>query len=294
MRKEYAVVLLFHYIKVDWCSLTENYSSKQFYFEFDPIQTYKMIFSTQAIKKTRKPLLGGKTKMSLLFGIGLLAVALAVFAIVVLIFSKEVDQGIVRERSLHRYCYTAVIELEKNVSETVLNGIIISPTKILTQYDRLMIRPQYFPKYLSRNITVRVGSIDRFNGGIIQHVSNVERIPYPNKKAWVDLAVLTLNESLPFGPTICSIRLAEMEDEIYTKNGSIVEINGYNYVPSYKNSPKGLQWMKSPIIMGSKCHDVWIKRLEQNMRPKMIGGKIFVFPRYIVPFFYNYKFETID
>lgn len=126
------------------------------------------------------------------------------------------------ETDLPRFCFNAAILLEEG--DTKCNGIIISSTQILTSDKCLMYQKYYGYMDLSKNISVRVGSTERLSGGMNKILNDTNRVPQTMR----DLAVLILKEPLPFGPTICPIRLAEKKDDIYIKEGVIVETSGFD------------------------------------------------------------------
>ncbi|XP_031621299.1 uncharacterized protein LOC116339515 [Contarinia nasturtii] len=164
---------------------------------------------------------------------------------------------------LSRFCFNAAILLAEG--DTKCNGAIISSTKIVTSYKCMIHFDEHHSMYLpfSKNISVRVGSTERLSGGIIRHVDNVRRISfpldditlrrYPNiQHAINDLAVLSFKKPLPLGPTICPIRLAEKKDDIYIKEGSLVEMSGYN-THRFRNITE-LRSLTSQIIeINNKC-----------------------------------------
>ncbi|XP_055317282.1 uncharacterized protein LOC129576355 [Sitodiplosis mosellana] len=150
------------------------------------------------------------------------------FAIVPLVLTAMI------EPDSSRFCYhAAILPAEKNVRGLrACSGAIISSTQIVTLVNCVRYYTGSKDSYMMsehKNISVRVGTTNRLNGGLIGHVASLKRIPYLCRYHHVGLALLTLKEPLPLGPTICPIRLAEKDDgDVYMKNGNTVELCGYN------------------------------------------------------------------
>lgn len=195
------------------------------------------------------------------------------FAIVALFITVECEP--VLESDLSRFCYHAAIILgEKNdfmiagERDKTCSGAIISSTQIVTSFDCLRYVKYVYKYEYPSNITVRVGSADRLNGGITGHVREFKHLHLSDSH--LDLAVITLYDPLPLGPTICTIRLAEKEDDdAYIKNGSTVEACGYPM--SRDGGVRQIEWTISPITdVDEKCP---IFHFEYKMI-YMKGGKI--------------------
>lgn len=143
----------------------------------------------------------------------------------------NIDCEPVLESDLSRYCFHAAIvigvkkygvspfESDKTCSEA-----IISSTQIVTTFDctRHAIIPSYciYPS----NITVRAGSADRLSGGIVRYTKEVKRFDVGRGHY---LAVITLDEPLVFGPTVCKIDMArEKDDKVYIKCKTVLKFVG--------------------------------------------------------------------
>lgn len=179
------------------------------------------------------------------------------FDAIVALFNRVKCEPVL-ESDLSRFCYHAAIVLgEKNDSmiagerDKTCSGAIISSTRIVTSFDCLgYVKLVYKYEYPS-NITVRVGSADRLNGGITGNVREFKRLHLSDSH--LDLAVITLYDPLPLGPNICTIRLAnKKDDDAYIKNGSTIEACGYRMYED--GGVRQIQWTISPITdIDKKC-----------------------------------------
>lgn len=200
------------------------------------------------------------------------------------------------EPDLPRFCHHAAVTIEGE--DVVCSGAIISSTEIVTSFECFDF--QKMSMNVANNVYVRVGSMDRLSGGIFRRVSDVKRIYFPQSDQRIlqnvsipghsitfdcsqvnipgdptsrDMALLTLKEPLPIGPTICPIELARKEDDIYVRDKTIVEVSGY---ASAKNSTI-LHWIESPIDIDEiygELPSYFIKIPRESIFPKLEAGKI--------------------
>lgn len=189
----------------------------------------------------------------------------------------SIDCEPVLESDLSRYCFHAaiVIGVKKYAvspfeSDKTCSGAIISSTQIVTTFDctRHAIIPSYY--IYPSNITVRAGSADRLSGGIVRYTKEVKRFDVGRGHY---LAVITLDEPLVFGPTVCKIDMArEKDDKVYMKMRNSVEVCGYRMFSDF-GRVRQLEAITSTIAhINPKCpvfHYV-------HRRLAVHGGQIFV------------------
>ncbi|XP_031628767.1 uncharacterized protein LOC116344399 [Contarinia nasturtii] len=212
---------------------------------------------------------------------------------------NEIYFGKLLESDLPKFCFHASILLEEG--DTRCNGAIISSTQILTSFKCVRYW-DYHTRYESKNISVRVGSIERFNGGIVRQVASFKHLPYPlndhiaesdwykestriefEDLAKLDLIVFTLKDPLPLGPTICPIRLAEKEDDIYVKIGTSVEIVGCSTLKRETIETRELHSIKETISnVTEKCPQFFFPRTgiyKEEGAPLIVRRKNNLFPK---------------
>lgn len=138
-------------------------------------------------------------------------------------------------------------------SKLLCGGTIISPTKIVSAAHCV------FRITDVRPLQVRVGSVDWKNGGKLVNVRRFVRHPDYNKPTLLnnDVAVITISESLTFGPTIGPVLLAGKA--LNLPGGTMVKISGYGSTSPGSNNPDVLRHVTVPIVDQTQCKKAYKK-----------------------------------
>lgn len=136
-------------------------------------------------------------------------------------------------------------------SKIFCGGTIISPVKIVAAAHCVIRITDTGP------MQVRVGSSEWKSGGRLMNVSHLVRHPDYNEPTLLnnDVAVIILNDTLTFGPTIGSVQLANESFELAP--GSLVNISGFGTTSLSSNNPDVLHYVTVPIVGAEQCKNAY-------------------------------------